>query len=182
MYDYTTTNSNLLSLEECRSIIDIGLDLGFVAGTNLSRNDTPFYDPNQRKCKIVWIKDNFPIEDIDIKLKNHSRSFAENVIRGDHSDNWVFQIAKYDIGDFHNWHVDDHLDRSSGFRKFVTIVQLSSSNEYEGGQLEIRDSGFVSPEQGSSISFLTIRQHRVLPITKGTRYSLVIWLFGPPWR
>lgn len=61
-------------------------------------------------------------------------------------------------------------------------MALSNPSDYDGGELEIENIPKSKMEKGQSISFLTIRRHRVLPITKGTRYSLVVWLFGPPWR
>ena len=35
-------------------------------------------------------------------------------------------------------------------------------------------------EEGSIIVFPSFLQHRVAPITKGIRYSLVAWFLGPP--
>ena len=187
MLDYVTYNLNFLESKECNDIINFGKNIGFEYASNLAKDETTFYDANHRNCKICTFKYDFPIEDINLKLKNNLKLFAEKIALADHHNQWTFQIAKYDVGNFHNWHVDDDQYRNcswtSGFRKFVTIIQLSSSNDYEGGQLEIQgNNGFLSTKQGSCVSFLTIRQHRVLPITKGIRYSLVVWLFGPPWR
>ena len=36
--------------------------------------------------------------------------------------------------------------------------------------------------QGSIIVFPSFIAHQVTPITKGTRYSLVLWCVGHPWR
>ena len=182
MFDYTQSFSNLLSHEECDSIVNLALEKKLTLGKNLSKNDNSFYDFSHRKCEVVWFYDNLPIEDIDTKLKNQSLSFVNDVIKADHNNQFIFQVARYNIGDFHNWHIDDNQDRLVGFRKFVTIVALSNPSDYDGGELEIENIPKSKMEKGQSISFLTIRRHRVLPITKGTRYSLVVWLFGPPWR
>ena len=64
--------------------------------------------------------------------------------------------------------------------------------EYEGGNLEF-DFGTLSGKdrikiceeikpKGSIIVFPSFLPHRVSPITKGTRYSLVLWSLGPPWQ
>ena len=37
-------------------------------------------------------------------------------------------------------------------------------------------------EQGSIILFPSYRIHRISPVTRGTRYSMVIWCLGKPWR
>jgi len=36
--------------------------------------------------------------------------------------------------------------------------------------------------QGSLVIFPSFVQHRVKPVTKGTRYSLVIWSLGQPYK
>ena len=35
---------------------------------------------------------------------------------------------------------------------------------------------------GSVIVFPSCMEHRVTPITKGTRYSVVCWFVGPPFK
>ena len=37
-------------------------------------------------------------------------------------------------------------------------------------------------EQGSIIVFASNLWHRIAPVTKGVRYSLVSWIFGPPFQ
>jgi len=37
-------------------------------------------------------------------------------------------------------------------------------------------------EQGSVVIFPSFTFHRVTPVTKGTRYSLVSWSVGNPWK
>ena len=37
-------------------------------------------------------------------------------------------------------------------------------------------------ETGSVIVFPSFMEHRVAPVTKGTRYSLVTWFLGPPFK
>ena len=36
--------------------------------------------------------------------------------------------------------------------------------------------------QGSLVVFPSFVKHRVKPVTKGTRYSLVIWNLGQPYK
>jgi PKHD-type hydroxylase len=71
-------------------------------------------------------------------------------------------------------------------RKLSCVVQLSSPKEYEGGNFEITDCTTPldkdSKEQGSIIYFPSMLRHKVTPVTKGKRYSLVAWFEGPKWR
>jgi hypothetical protein len=181
MYDFVNTSSFLLDKDECAELIEFGLTVGYSQAHNLNSLDQKYLDLNHRSCEVVWIRDELPFYEINSKLKTWTLNFAENIIKADHNNQWIFQIAKYGEGNFHDWHVDDHQDRTF-FRKFVTIVQLSDPSSYEGGNLELNNQSNVDKQQGSCVSFLTTRRHRVTPITSGTRYSLVVWLLGPPWR
>jgi PKHD-type hydroxylase len=81
-------------------------------------------------------------------------------------------------------HYDYHVDLGPGtaaHRKISIVVQLSDPSEYEGGNFEILKG--PNPEtlpktKGAVILFPSYLLHRVTPVTKGTRRSLVIWLGG----
>jgi PKHD-type hydroxylase len=81
-------------------------------------------------------------------------------------------------------HYDYHVDLGPGtasHRKISIIVQLSDPSEYEGGDFEIvkGPTPEVLPKnKGAVILFPSYLLHRVTPITKGTRRSLVIWIGG----
>jgi predicted 2-oxoglutarate/Fe(II)-dependent dioxygenase YbiX len=64
-------------------------------------------------------------------------------------------------------------------------VQLSRPEDYDGGDLELFDS--VSPNsvdktRGTFVVFPSFKLHRVAPVTRGTRWSLVAWVLGDRWR
>ena len=60
---------------------------------------------------------------------------------------------------------------------------LFRSNEFEGGGLELMSDGKIArPKQGQAIFFASFIRHRVIPITKGTRKSLVMWFGGTPFK
>lgn len=100
----------------------------------------------------------------------------------------------HDGNDHYHWHTDTIAGEPNP-RKLTCIVQLSDRASYDGGGLnlmvatELEGEGAVMPidvdgfrEQGSVLVFPSYLQHRVLPVTRGTRYSLVTWFRGPPWR
>lgn len=105
------------------------------------------------------------------------------------------QYSLYDSA--HNGHYEWHQDWGSAVfdpqrpelcRKLSFTLQLSDPKDYEGGALEINygqdystESGFYL-EQGSLISFPSFMLHRVTPVTKGTRRSLVGWCVGPDYK
>lgn len=78
-----------------------------------------------------------------------------------------------------------HIDKSymSVTRKLSITIQLTDPDEYEGGDLELFVTDFDNPikvprSQGTLIAFPSYVMHRVSPVTKGTRNSLVCWFTG----
>ena len=67
-------------------------------------------------------------------------------------------------------------------------IQLSDSDEYEGGDFEIESKIWSDYEKelfrqkGTIITFPSFMKHRVTPITAGTRKSLVVCVDGPKFR
>ena len=85
----------------------------------------------------------------------------------------------------YDWHADIGPNILSK-RKVSITVQLSEPDEYEGGDLELFRGGSMegpfeaAPRQaGCVFIFPSYLMHRVTPVTKGTRKSLVIWVGGP---
>lgn len=76
-------------------------------------------------------------------------------------------------------------------RKLSCTISLNDPSEYEGGNLRFdlgphRDDRYhtcttIRPK-GSVVIFPSFVYHQVTPVTKGTRYSLVCWNLGPPWK
>ena len=85
----------------------------------------------------------------------------------------------------YNWHRDDGFLGGGYLRRKISVsIQLSSSWDYEGGDFEIED--YELPDwtrrKGTALVFPSFMNHRVTPVTKGTRKSLVAWFYGPNWR
>lgn len=92
------------------------------------------------------------------------------------------QNGKYD------WHHDTFWANPTTFdRKISIVIQLTDPSEYEGGDFEIDPQYPQFPrdeirEKGSVIVFPSFIKHRVTPVTKGVRRSLVCWIEGPKFR
>ncbi len=87
------------------------------------------------------------------------------------------QLAEYGEGDGYDWHLDIGPG-AAALRKLSMSVQLSDQNSYDGGDLEIWGSPPAPREQGSVTVFPAYMLHRVAPVTRGVRYSLVVWAAG----
>jgi len=100
------------------------------------------------------------------------------------------QFTKYHEGGYYEWHRDcanNGPKESNSIRKLSAVIQLSNPSTYEGGEFQFYDG--IQPElvpdikeQGSVIVFECADWHRLAPITKGVRYSLVIWANGPSFK
>jgi predicted 2-oxoglutarate/Fe(II)-dependent dioxygenase YbiX len=95
------------------------------------------------------------------------------------------QVTRYDSSDqgFYTWHTD--FARTAPNRKISITVQLSRPVDYEGGDLELffdREPLVAERARGALIAFPSFVLHRVTPVTRGTRWSLVAWVSGPRWR
>lgn len=70
-------------------------------------------------------------------------------------------------------------------RKISMVIQLSKPEQYEGGRLELANDPLPADKfvnQGDIIFFPAFNRHRVLPVTRGIRYSLVTWFVGPKFK
>ena len=93
------------------------------------------------------------------------------------------QLAKYEKGDFYDWHKDTKEDNSGSERKLSATLQLSKPDDYKGCELQLFNGAEELEElpvknQGSIIVFRSDEWHRATPITEGVRYSLVLWASG----
>ena len=107
------------------------------------------------------------------------------------------QITRYKKGGFYSFHRDGNGDHLSAYnnpanaymhghvRKLSMSVMLNDN--FDGGAFEFATYGkekcTITPIEataGSVIVFPSAMEHRVAPITKGIRYSVVCWFVGPP--
>ena len=66
-------------------------------------------------------------------------------------------------------------------RKISMTLLLSDPKDFKGGELEILgNKKRVDLKRGHAIFFASFIRHRVKPVTKGNRKSLVMWFGGPP--
>lgn len=95
------------------------------------------------------------------------------------------QLACYDAREagFFQWHAD--TVPSDMTRKISISVPLNDPSEYDGGVLQLNQGTSIIPVDqapGIPIIFPSWLIHRVTPVTRGKRYSLVAWIRGPNWR
>ena len=95
------------------------------------------------------------------------------------------QYTEYPEGGFYEWHVDNDVNfaHEPPVRKISMTLLLSPENEFEGGDLELMKEGKAAKlKQGQAIFFASFIRHRVTPVTRGNRKSLVMWFGGTPFK
>jgi len=95
------------------------------------------------------------------------------------------QFTEYPKGGFYDWHMDLDVNgtHEPPIRKISMTILLSDPTSFKGGQLEFMEKNKVPDlKQGQAIFFASFIRHRVAPITKGIRRSLVMWFGGTPFK
>ena len=95
------------------------------------------------------------------------------------------QFTEYPEGGFYDWHMDCDVNMAHEppVRKISMTLLLNDPSEFQGGELELMAPGKkVNLTQGHAITFASFLNHRVAPVTKGVRQSLVVWFGGKPFR
>jgi PKHD-type hydroxylase len=153
----------------------------------------------KRDSNIVWLSDRWIFKEIQPFI-HQANKLAGWDFQWDFSE--ACQFTKYKLNQFYDWHCDswesayankDNPDTFGKIRKLSVTCSLSAPEDYEGGELEfdfrntdpdkpaIRKCAEIKP-RGSIVVFPSHVWHRVKPVTKGTRYSLVIWNLGYPFK
>lgn len=151
----------------------------------LSAGQEATEDKDLRRSKVTFIAPDDQNQWIYQKLASVAvQSNNERYGFDIHGFHHGLQLARYGEGDFFDWHLDFGPGQTSN-RKLSISVQLSDSDEYEGGDLQfmINQKIVNAPRaKGTIVVFPSFIIHRVTPITKGERQSIVGWLAGPPYR
>ena len=177
--------------EECENLIKIGSNL------ILEEAKTKGKDKNYRKSKISWLSENWIYDRLNSYLEETNKEAGWNF---EYSFIEPLQFTKYSKEDYYDWHTDGNSDEYATYknqknenfngkiRKISATISLSSQSDYDGGDLEF-DWGLFGrknikeiKQQGSIIFFPSFTQHRITPVTRGTRYSLVMWVLGRPFK
>ena len=138
-----------------------------------------------RKSKIKWVHP-------DDNSQWLYDKFAGMVIEANKT--WKFnlysiidsiQYTEYLAGGGHyDWHVDIG-PKNISHRKVSIVVQLSDPSEYDGGDLELWNGGAIKSifrGRGTTVLFPSFTMHRVTPVTRGLRKSLVLWVGGEHYK
>lgn len=175
------THTGVFSPEDCEKVLNDNASKGFAqAAVQTSvQEDTPVEKLQVRDSGNIWLEKND--DNLWMFDKMLALIMSANKIYKFEVDYFeALQLVQYNEGQFYDWHCDlgaAHM----GNRKLSVTLQLSDPDSYEGGDLVLDENGsdFVAPrELGSVTVFPSFLKHKVTPVTKGTRHSLVVWASG----
>ena len=177
-----TTTQPIFSPDECNTIIKLGKDLPHEEG-NVGFGAKNKIDHKIRRNEISWIPFSkakwmySKIEHWMHTVNNKHMGFNQLQI-GEYA-----QFTKYSKKEHYDWHADSSYEMSKGpaVRKVSMILLLNDPKEFKGGALQIVDKKqLLVLKQGEAVFFASFIAHRVVPLTKGNRFSLTMWFGGPP--
>ena len=85
-----------------------------------------------------------------------------------------YDLLRYQVGDFYKEHTDSYI---SSPRHVSCSFHLN--DDYEGGEFAFFNREFkIKAKKGSVVMFPStfMFPHEILPVTKGTRFSIITWL------
>lgn len=172
--------------QELKDIIQLGESMPKVRGQiGSGAMDEELLE--QRNNFIAWIPCNQDTAWLHKKLANFVIDLNAKYFGFDltgFTEDLQYTVYNSDNGPEHyDWHIDSAANGSIP-RKLSLTLQLSDPMEYEGGEVWIHGlTRCVLPkEQGTLTIFPSYALHRVTPVTKGVRRSLVAWISGPEFR
>jgi PKHD-type hydroxylase len=176
--------------------------LGIVGSTKFNKNTNNLNKEEIKKLKkirnsnIIWTEELWMSRYIMpyIKMANKNANWNFQL---DNPES--FQLTKYSVNGHYDWHCDSWNEPykegkyANKIRKLSMTVSLSNKTQYEGGELQFAHGNDNLKEKnkkaitckeifskGSLVVFPSFIWHKVQPVTKGNRYSLVVWNLGNP--
>jgi len=145
---------------------------------NIRVSKTNFIYPNLETFEI-WLKITETISFVNRKFFNFDLTGCYEGA----------QLGLYDENErgHYDWHIDqDNVSQDVVPRKLSMALLLNDVTEFEGGFFQVKNENdqikTLEMKKGRAWFFPSYTLHRVTPVTKGIRKSLVIWVGGPPFK
>ena len=180
------TTEPMFTPKQCQMIIDAGHSCA-PEQAKVGGGKDGAYDTKKRVTTISWIP---------FKKMPEMYQQVENQLSIINLNHFGFdgvtltepaQFTEYPKKGFYDWHMDLNAFGASGenpIRKISMACLLSDPNDFTGGELMFSDAGGeqkpLDMKQGQAIFFASFLRHKVAPVKKGIRRSMVMWFGGPP--
>ena len=140
--------------------------------------------PESRQCDVSWIAE---LDWVSTIFTHYFHIANREIFEYDLTEMESVQVTRYDKNHFYGWHSDYGTSADKGLtRKLSMSIILSDPEEYSGGKLQFIDYQGkvqnVDKTRGTVVVFDSRTPHRVTPVLRGQRISLVAWMMGPKLR
>lgn len=179
-FDFVKTG--ILSERELNNVIqekEKYKDKAIKAGLAQNDGKETYYDENVRVSNIYFPKPSAAPKTYNILQSLIIQEYAGSNLSVDNLSE--FQYVTYPIGGKFKWHSDiiNQPDKENRVRGLTFSINISDSDEYEGGNLHVKlyrnKTILLGRQKGSYIIFPSFLLHKVDEIVSGTREALVVW-------
>lgn len=187
--DFVAYWEGFLNEDEINKILAMPEWLESSEGCVGGAGDTSMVDKNARRTDVSWIGLRPDTAWLWEKLANViadvNRQFFKFDLTGCYEPIQLGVYKETDNGHY-NWHCDASPTDKNVPRKLSMSLLLSDPSEFEGGELQAKTAcdeiHTLDMTKGRAWFFPSYTLHRVTPVTKGVRRSLVLWVGGPEFR
>ena len=179
---------NVFSEYELKKIIEYCAALEKQQGEIKTSDSKNQINNNIRISEISWVNPNFDSDWFFNRILNVVNELNKNFYGYELYGFNEMQYSEYNSSCLAKY--DDHMDMFLGMpldgawtpRKLSVTLLLS--DDFEGGEFEFYGHGNDQPQfkAGTLIVFPSFLIHKVKPVTKGIRHSLVAWCVGPKFK
>ncbi len=175
-----------LSAEQCAHWRDFALTHANMADAKIGRDGGDVQETAYRRSRVGWLSHEPRTAPLFQLLASYVMSTNRawwNFDLTSFAESLQFTEYRAEENQFYGWHVDPSPANPN--RKLSMVVQLSDPADYDGGNLEVMTSSVPTQaprQQGTIVFFPSYNVHRVTPVTRGVRHSIVGWIHGPPLR
>lgn len=123
----------------------------------------------EKNPKVRAKLDKYVFASAGLAIKKYNKKFDNCKIQEDSG----YELLRYKEGQFYIEHTDSFKDRPR-----AVSCSFALNDDYEGGEFAFFDRELIYKlKKGSCIMFPSnfMYPHEIMPVTSGTRYSIVTW-------
>ena len=179
--NYIVILKNIVPQELCNTILKEYADSNEWVQTGIGKNGTPNLE--LRNCHTIEMSQPFIINESKLRRSIDAEIFncAGNCIQEYNNqfphahiaEDTGYELLRYTEGQFYIQHVDSFLQAPR-----LISCSFALNDNYEGGEFAFFDRELkYKLNQGDVIMFPStfMYPHEIMPVTKGTRYSIITW-------
>ena len=182
--DFIFYGQEAIDPEFCDDILDEYVDTDYWEPTLTGSG----HDPSARRCSFICISDQGIMEEdnveqrkqIDEKLFEIVASLIDEYQKKNPEfeleiqEDSGYELLKYEEGDFYVQHSDSFKQQP----RALTVI-ISMNDNYDGGEVALFNRELVYKMSAGDVLIFPsnfMYPHEIMPVTSGTRYSLITWV------